>query len=61
MWKDIKTAPKNYRVFIAKDRNNKEFECQFAPIPDGIGYYGFLEIPSLKEVHPTHWREKNAV
>lgn len=68
LWKDITTAPKNGRVFIAKNQNHstvKEFYCQYAPLPDGLGYYGFLELGNPpyyefnKECSPTHWREKD--
>jgi hypothetical protein len=63
IWKDVTTLPKNGRVVIAKDKNHREFLCQFAPLPDGIGYYGYLELTGyprnivLKQCYPTHWRE----
>lgn len=68
LWKDISSAPKGGKVFIAKNQNVStvhEFYCHYAPTPDGLGYYAFLELGNppyyefVRECRPTHWREKD--
>lgn len=46
----MKYVPKNSSVFIAKDRYGKIFQCQFAPLEDGLGWYGFLKLPERNEI-----------
>lgn len=62
IWKELSTFPKGGKVVIGKDKNNREFYCHYAPIPESIGYYGYIEligypkIVSLKEASPLQWR-----
>lgn len=67
LWKDISTAPKDGRIFIAKSWNTIEFICQYAMLPESLGYYGFLKLVGYKNNYspytieeassPTHWKE----